>query len=64
MKKRKMFGYSLVGLIAIGAGLWVTGLGGRLIMAGFSAVAGPPGAFDPANVTAPAPDYSLIRCQS
>lgn len=60
MKKRKIFGYSLVGLIAIGAGLWVTGLGGRLIMAGFSAVAGPPGAFDPASVTAPAPDYSLI----
>ncbi len=61
MKKRKIFGYSLVGLVAIGVGLWATGLGTRLIMEGISAVAGPPGEFDPANITTPAPDYSLIE---
>ena len=61
MQKRKIFGYSLMGLSAIGVGLWVTGLGARLLMAGISAVAGPPGDFDPADVTTPAPDYSLIE---
>ncbi|NKB32646.1 MAG: DUF3089 domain-containing protein [Pseudomonadales bacterium] len=61
MKKRKIFGYSIVGLVAIGIGLWVTGLGGRLVMSGLSAIAGPPGDFDPVNVATPAPDYSQIE---
>ena len=60
MKKHKIFAYSLVALIAVGIGLYATGLGGRLLVAGLNAVAGPPGDFDPANVVTPAPDYSQI----
>jgi hypothetical protein len=61
MKKRKIFAYSFVALIAIGISLYITGLGGRLLMSGINAIAGPPGNFDPTNVVAPAPDYSLIE---
>ena len=61
MKKRKIFAYSFIALTAIGIGLYVTGLGGRLLMSGISAIAGPPGDFDPTNVVTPAPDYSLIK---
>ena len=61
MKKRKIFAYSFVALIAIVIGLYVTGLGGRLLMSGIGAIAGPPGDFDPTNVVTPAPDYSLIE---
>jgi len=61
MKKRKIFAYSFVALTVIGIGLYVTGLGGRLLMSGIGAIAGPPGDFDPTNVITPAPDYSLIE---
>ena len=61
MKKRNIFAYSFVALIAIVIGLYVTGLGGRLLMSGIGAIAGPPGDFDPTNVVTPAPDYSLIE---
>ena len=61
MKKRKIVAYSFGALIAIGIGLYITGLGGRLLMSGIGAIAGPPGDFDPTNVVTPAPDYSLIE---
>ena len=59
MKKRKIFVYSFVALIAVGIGLYITGVGGRLLMSGINAIAGPPGDFDPDNVIRPTPDYSL-----
>ena len=61
MKKRKIVAYSFGALIAIGIALYITGLGGRLLMSGIGAIAGPPGDFDPTNVVTPAPDYSLIE---
>ncbi len=61
MKKRKIVASSFGALIAIGIGLYITGLGGRLLMSGIGAIAGPPGDFDPTNVVTPAPDYSLIE---
>ena len=61
MKKRKIVAYSFGALIAIGIGLYITGLGGRLLMSGIGAIAGPPGDFDPTNVVTPAPDYSLME---
>lgn len=61
MKKRKIFGYSLAGLCTIGVILYATGIGGSLLLSTITAVAGPPGDFDPANVTTPAPDYSQIE---
>jgi len=60
MNKRKLAAYSLFGLVAIILVLYATGLGGRLVMSGLTAVAGPPGSFDPATVKSPAPDYSEI----
>ena len=47
MKKRKIVAYSFGALIAIGIGLYITGLGGRLLMSGITPIIAHPERYTP-----------------
>ena len=57
MKRMKVIALILISVIAIGAGLTLSGYGGELFFKGFIAYNKPNGAFDPSNAIT-APDYS------